>query len=109
MYLCLKVFPVDPKYCFYLCLLLILSNIKKRHTTELANYIWNLKGNNTDYKIKWKILNRTKSKFITKFRFKLCNLEKRETDKSDKDIKQEKRKTKHLYPLSKILIIIHYK
>ena len=28
------------------------NNTNKRHTTELANYILNLKGNNTDYKIK---------------------------------------------------------
>ena len=27
------------------------TNTIKRHTTELANYIWNLKDNNKDYKI----------------------------------------------------------
>ena len=41
--------------------------INKRNTTELASYIWNLKDNNTDYRIKWEILNWTKSKFNTKF------------------------------------------
>ena len=101
MYLCLKVFPVDPKYCFYLCLLLILSNIKKRHTTELANYIWNLKDNSTDYKIKWEVLNWTKPKFNTKFGCKLCNLEKIKIDKSDKYISLNKKNERQK-------ICIHY-
>ena len=53
------------------------NKINKRHATELANYIWNLKdNNNTDYKIKWEVLNRTKSKFNTKFGCKLNNLKK---------------------------------
>ena len=68
-----------------------LNNINKRHTTEQANYIWNLKDSNTDYKIKWEILNTTKSKFNTKFVCKLCNLEKIEIDKSDKTITPNKK------------------
>ena len=60
------------------------NNTNKRHTTELANYIWNLKDNNTDFKIKWEILNRTKSKFNTKFGCRLCNLEKIQINKTDK-------------------------
>ena len=67
------------------------NNINKRHTTELANYIWNLKDNNTDYKIKWEILNRTKLKFNTKFGCKLCNLEKIEIEKSDKNVTLNKK------------------
>ena len=60
------------------------NNTNKRHTTELANYIWNLKDNNTDFKIEWEILNRTKSKFNTKFGCRLCNLEKIQINKTDK-------------------------
>ena len=53
-----------------------LKNTNKRHTTELASYLWNLKDNNTDYKIKWEVLNGTKSKFYIKFGCRLCKLEK---------------------------------
>ena len=67
------------------------NNINKRHTRKLANYIWNLKDNNTDYKIKWEILNRTIQKFNTKFGCKLCNLEKIEINKSDKNITLNKK------------------
>ena len=67
------------------------NNINKRHTTELSNYIWNLKDNKTDFKIKWEILNRTRSKFNTKYGCKLCNLEKIEIDKSDKNITLNKK------------------
>ena len=67
------------------------NNINKRHATELSNYIWNLKDNKTDFKIKWEILNRTKSKFNTKYGCKLCNLEKIEIDKSDKNITLNKK------------------
>ena len=59
-----------------------LNNFNKRHTSEPENYIWNLKDNDTDYKIKWEILNKTK--FYTQFGCRLCNLEKTEIDKSDK-------------------------
>ena len=30
----------------------LFNNTNKRHTTELANYIWDLKNNNTGFKIK---------------------------------------------------------
>ena len=33
------------------------NKINEKHTTELPNYNPNLKDNNTDYKIKWEILN----------------------------------------------------
>ena len=69
----------------------IFSKLQSEHTTELANYIWNLKDNNTDYKTKWEILNRTKSKFNTKFGCKLCNLEKIKIDKSYKNITLNKK------------------
>ena len=56
-----------------------LKNIQKlkifiRHNTELSNCIWDLKENNTDFKIKLEMLNRTKSKFNIKSGCKLCNL-----------------------------------
>ena len=70
------------------------NNINKRHTTELANYTWSLKYNNTDYKIKWEILNRTNSKFNTKFGCKLCSLEKILINKSDKNITLNKQSEK---------------
>ena len=43
-----------------------LNKINKRHTIKLSNCIKNLKYNKIDFKIKWEILNRTKSKFNTK-------------------------------------------
>ena len=46
---------------------------------------------NTDYKIKWKILNRTNSKFNIKFGCKLYKLEKIEIVKPDKDITLNKK------------------
>ena len=42
------------------------GNVNKRHTTELAIYVSNLKDNNTVYKIDIEILNRTKPKPNTK-------------------------------------------
>ena len=78
------------------------NNINKRHTTELANYIWNLKDNNTDFKIEWEILNRTKSKFNTKFGCRLCNLEKIQIDKTDKTKSLNKKSERQN-------ICIHYK
>ena len=67
------------------------NNINKRHLTELSNYIWNLKDNKKDFKIKWKILNRTRQKFYTKYGCKLCNLEKKEINKSNKNITLNKK------------------
>ena len=60
------------------------NNKLKRHSTELSNYIWDLKEHNTDYNIRWELLNRTKSKFNIKFGCKLCNLEKIQINKTDK-------------------------
>ena len=39
------------------------SNINKRHKTELKYHIFDLKGNNTDYILKW-LLNRTNQNLI---------------------------------------------
>ena len=39
------------------------NNINKRYKTELINYILDLKGNNTDYILKW-LLNRTNQNLI---------------------------------------------
>ena len=57
-----------------------------RHKIELSKYIWNLKDNKRDFKIKWETLNRTRSKFKTKYGCKICNLEKKEIEKSEKNI-----------------------
>ena len=46
----------------------------KRNTIKLANYICNLKDNNTDYKIEWEILNRTISKSSIEFGCQFSNL-----------------------------------
>ena len=37
------------------------NNLKKRNSTELSKYIWDLKDNNITYSITWKILKRAKS------------------------------------------------
>ena len=42
-----------------------LNKINKRHIIKLSNCIKNLKYNKIDFKIKWEILNRTRSKFNT--------------------------------------------
>ena len=46
---------------------------------------------NTDYKVKWKILNRTNSKFNIEFGCKLYKLEKIEINKTDKNITLNKK------------------
>ena len=33
---------------------------RKKHLTELSNYVWDLKDNNVDFNIKWKILKQAK-------------------------------------------------
>ena len=65
--------------------------INKRHTTELVNYIWNLKDNNTDYKVKWEKLNRPIKQFNSKSGYRLFNLKKIDIDKSDKNITLNKK------------------
>ena len=80
------------------------NNINKRHTTKLANYIWDLKDNNTDFKIEWEILNWIRSKFNTQLGCRLCHLEKIQIDKTDKtkSLNKKKRTTKYLHTLLKV-------
>ena len=52
------------------------SHRDKRNVTVLANYIWKLKDNNTDFTLKWEILSRTKNKYNERNGCKLCNMEK---------------------------------
>ena len=66
-------------------------NKNKRHSTELANYVWKLKDSGTKFDIKWDILNTTKTKFNYRNGCKLCNLEKIEIDKVNKSISLNKR------------------
>ena len=54
---------------------------KHRNSTALSNYAWKLKDNNTDFKIDWEILSRTKNKFNTRNGCMLCNIEKMEIAK----------------------------
>ena len=51
-----------------------------RHKIELSKYIWNLKDNKRDFKIKWETLNRTRSKLNTKYGCKLGHLKKKLTN-----------------------------
>ena len=61
----------------------------------MANYICNLKDDNTEYKIKCEILNRTKSNFNTNLGCRLCNLEKK-IDKSEKNITLNKKSKRQI-------------
>ena len=56
---------------------------KQENVTVLANYIWKLKNNKTDYTLKWEILARSRNKFNLKDGCQLCNLEKIEIAKLD--------------------------
>ena len=49
---------------------------KNSNATTLSQYIWKLKNNNVNFKIKWEILSRTKNKYNLKNGCKLCNAEK---------------------------------
>ena len=39
---------------------------KNSDATTLSQYIWKLKNNNVNFKIKWEILSRTKNKYNLK-------------------------------------------
>ena len=52
------------------------NNLKKRNSTELSKYIWDLKDNNITYSITWKILKRAKSYSNASKRCNLCIWEK---------------------------------
>ena len=47
---------------------------KKRHNTQLTNYIWELKGANKDYNLKWEILSKTKTKLKNNKTYRLCRV-----------------------------------
>ena len=49
---------------------------RKKHSTELSNYVWDLKDNNVDFNIKWKILKQAKPYNSTSNRCNLCLREK---------------------------------
>ena len=49
---------------------------RKKHSTELSNYVWDLKDNNVDFNIKWKILKQAKPYNNTLNRCNLCLSEK---------------------------------
>ena len=57
---------------------------KPRNCTELANYLWKLRGNNIQYKIKWNILHHTKTSINPLSLCTLCNLERSEIAKADR-------------------------
>ena len=52
------------------------NNLKKRNSTELSKYIWELKDNNISYSITWKILKRARSYSNASKRCNLCIWEK---------------------------------
>ena len=61
------------------------NNKKQRLSTELSKYIWKLKDDKTDFKIKWKILRKIRQKGETiKKVCTTCNLEKLEIALADK-------------------------
>ena len=49
---------------------------RKKHSTELSNYVWDLKDNNVDFNIIWKILKQAKPYNNTSNRCNLCLWEK---------------------------------
>ena len=52
------------------------SNRNKRHSTELSNYIWQLKDNKESYEIKWKIISRANAYNTSSNKCGLCLAEK---------------------------------
>ena len=51
------------------------NRTKPLHCTKLANYLWDLRHKNNKYKVSWKILKRTNSKYNRLEICTLCNLE----------------------------------
>ena len=47
----------------------------KRHSTKLSDHIWNLKDNNCNFELSWKILAKSNSYSPTTKTCNLCNLE----------------------------------
>ena len=54
----------------------LFNNLKKRNSTELSKYIWELKDNDISYSITWKILKRARSYSNASKRCNLCIWEK---------------------------------
>ena len=67
------------------------NNKQKRYSTELSNYLWQLKDKDKNYKLKWEILCRTKTKPNNNKTCKLCSLEKYEIEKTEKSTSLNKR------------------
>merc|ERR1712096_567660 len=65
------------------------NNKQKRYSTELSNYLWQLKDKDKNYKLKWEILCRTKPN--NNKTCKLCSLEKYEIEKTEKSTSLNKR------------------
>ena len=63
----------------------------KQNTTALAKYIWTLKNSNTDYKLTWEILRKTRRKFNIRNGCELCVLEKIEIANAEKVTSLNKR------------------
>ena len=49
-----------------------LDTYQKRNSTELSKYLWDLKRDNVDYSIRWKILKRAKSYNCASNKCNLC-------------------------------------
>jgi len=60
------------------------NKTKPPHCTQLANYLWDLRRSNTKYKVNWKILKNTNSKFRPLKMCTLCNLERLHIAAADK-------------------------
>ena len=67
------------------------NNKQKRYSTELSNYLWQLKDKDKNYTLNWEILCRTKTKPNNNKTCKLCSLEKYEIEKTEKAISLNKR------------------
>ena len=63
----------------------------KQNQTELSKYIWNLKNNNINYKIEWKIMQKSQPYSNTTKRCNLCLTEKYITTYKPKESSLNKR------------------
>ena len=66
-------------------------NNKKTNHTALSKYIWKLKDQNLNYKINWKILQKTRASRSLRNGCNLCNLERLEIAKANKNKALNKR------------------
>ena len=63
-----------------------------KNKTELAKYVWELKDNGIKFELTWEILHKAGRKYNSKHGCNLCNLEKIEILKADKNVSLNKRK-----------------